>query len=136
MRTPSNRTGPGYQGVVVSKPDIPSASSIGRSNCAVSPLLVLAILPLTVRIGRSEGWASDAAAVRWENAKDAAPANAAVTARRPAARLVKWIIVFPKPAQTPRRATEWWPPRSFPRENNKRPGKLQTKNDIVRQKQF
>src|SRR3954468_1075106 len=97
MRTPSNRTGPGYHGVVVSKLDIPSASSIGRSNCAVSPLLVLAILPLTVRIGRSEGRGSDAAAVRRANAKHVAPANAAATVRRPAAHLVKWAIVFPKP---------------------------------------
>src|SRR3954453_15296082 len=101
MRTPSNRTGPGYHGVFVSKLDIPSASSSGRSNCAVSPLLVLTILPLTVRTGRSEGWGSDVAAVRWENAKEGAPANAAVTPRRPVARLVRWIILFPKPYAVP-----------------------------------
>jgi hypothetical protein len=50
-------------------------------------LLVLAILPLTVRIGRSEGAGSDTAAAHRDAAM--APASAAVTAPRPAARLVR-----------------------------------------------
>jgi hypothetical protein len=124
MRTPSNRTGPGYQGVIVEKPDIPNASSIGRSNCAKSPLLVLAILPLTVRSGRPEGWGSDDAVVRRESATDdVAPANAVAIVRCPKARLVRRIIF--SPSHTHPIATVWRLLTRFPRRKQQILSKLQ-----------
>ena len=134
MRTPSNRTGPGYQGVVVSKPDIPSASSIGRSNCAASPLLVLAILPLTVRIGRSEGWAATPRRHVGGRRSDAAPANAAVTAAPPRGALCEidhWFSSEPCAASPPGSRR-----RAFLGRNIKFAAQLQSENVYCTLKQF
>ena len=60
-QTPSNRTDPLYQGVVVSKETIPSPSSIARSNLAAPAELATSILPDTVSIGFSVGGGSEPA---------------------------------------------------------------------------
>src|SRR3954471_2048874 len=68
--TPSNLTGPLYQGVVVSTVTMPMDSSMARSNWAVSSLFITPILPEIVRIGLSVGAGRD-------------PALARVAAKRP-----------------------------------------------------
>jgi hypothetical protein len=73
--TPLKVTGSLYQGVLVVNEIVPTASSIGMSNSALSPLFVLLIRPETVRITLPSGLASGAA-----SAFVAPPAAATVNA--------------------------------------------------------
>src|SRR5947209_7704114 len=88
--TPSNLRGPSYHGVAVENDFWPSASSIARSNWADPSLLVTLILPVTVKIGLSEGAGREAAPARWPAAATAA-AKTGAASNRSADRLNIWI---------------------------------------------
>jgi hypothetical protein len=91
---PGEFTRPLYQGVEVSKLDVPKASSIARSKRAVSPSLVTEIRPVIERIGLSFGLVSVPAIA---DGTVGAPAMqvAAQRRERPRKRRVSILFAFP-----------------------------------------